>query len=231
MNTVLREEKKFLISVKEFMAKSHELEKIMISDEHNTAQGYTVRSLYFDTPFDEDFFEKSDGVEVRRKIRLRIYDPKNDFAMLELKQKQGSNQQKRSLRLSREDSERLIQGDYGVLLNYKDDFAKEMYGLMLYKCYRPKTIVEYNRKAFIAKENKIRVTFDSHVVSTESSFDLFSSQLNMSPVMDSYDVIMEVKFNGFLLSYIKEMINSIDKSELSVSKYCLARHNAYCTHI
>ena len=83
----------------------------------------------------------------------------------------------------------------------------------------------------IAKENKIRITFDNQIVATESSFDLFDPNLNMNPVLDPYDVVMEVKFNGFLLGYIRELINSINRSELSVSKYVLARQNAYQTHI
>ena len=99
------------------------------------------------------------------------------------------------------------------------------------RVYRPKTIVQYNRKAFIAKENRIRLTFDHNIVSTESSFDLFSESLNMSPVLDPYEVVLEVKFNGFLLSYIRGLINNVDKSELSVSKYVLARQNAYQTHL
>ena len=86
-------------------------------------------------------------------------------------------------------------------------------------------------KAFIAKENKIRITFDNQIVATESSFDLFDPNLNMNPVLDPYDVVLEVKFNGFLLGYITELINCPDKSELSVSKYVLARQNAYQTHI
>ena len=106
-----------------------------------------------------------------------------------------------------------------------------MYALMTCRCYRPKTIVQYRRKAFIAKENNIRVTFDSELVSTESSFDLFSEKLNMNYVMDPYDVVMEVKFNGFLLEYIKQLLNDIDKSELSVSKYSLARQNGYGAHL
>ena len=231
MNTVLREEKKFLVSIEEFIRKSHYLEQLLMQDPHNGTHGYRIRSLYFDTPFDEDYFEKVNGIECRRKIRLRIYDPTADFAMLEMKQKQGQNQKKRSLRVTRAEAEDLIQGNYSTLLSYEEPFAAEVYGLMQRKCYRPKTIVEYKRKAFIAKENKIRITFDNQIVSTESSFALFEPKLNMNPVLDPYDVVMEVKFNGFLLSYIKEMINSIDKSELSVSKYCLARHNAYQTHI
>ena len=60
---------------------------------------------------------------------------------------------------------------------------------------------------------------------------MFSHHLNMNPVLDKYDVVMEVKFNGFLLEYIRQMLNSIDKSELSVSKYCLARQQGYQTRI
>lgn len=231
MDTVLREEKKFLISIEEFVKKSHILQQFMMQDEHNGTHGYLIRSLYFDTPFDDDYFEKTAGIECRRKIRLRIYDTDNNFAMLEMKQKQGACQRKRSLKISRDEAERMIRGEYSILLSYEEPFAAEIYGLMQKKCYRPKTIVEYRRKAFIAKENKIRITFDNQIVSTESHFDLFSKKLNMNPVLDPYDVILEVKYNGFLLSYIKEMINSIDKSELSVSKYCLARQNAYQTHI
>lgn len=231
MNKVLREEKKFLISVDEFISLSHKLEQIMISDSHNGTHGYMIRSLYFDTIYDNDYFEKAAGVELRRKIRLRCYDPNTDYAMLEMKQKQGANQLKRSLKVSKEDAIELTKGNYLPLLNYKEPFAAECYALMHAKCYKPKTIVEYNRKAFIAKENKIRITFDNNIVSTESSFDLFDPHLNMNPVLDKYDVVLEVKFNGFLLSYIRRLINAANRSELSVSKYVLARQNGYQTRL
>lgn len=45
----------------------------------------------------------------------------------------------------------------------------------------------------------------------------------MNPVLDPYCVVLEVKYNGFLLDYLRELINSVDRSELSVSKYVLAR--------
>lgn len=231
MNKVFREEKKFLISIDEFIKKSHMLSQVMVEDPHNGVHGYIIRSLYFDTMYDGDYFEKLAGVETRRKIRIRIYDPNADFAMLEMKQKQGANQLKRSLRLSRNDAVALTKGDYSPLLSYSEPFAAECYAMMTCRCYRPKTIVQYNRKAFIAKENKIRVTFDNKIAATESCFDLFSSKLNMNPVLDPFDVVLEVKFNGFLLDYIRRMINSIDRSELSVSKYVLALQNSYQTKI
>lgn len=203
----------------------------MMQDSHNGTHGYMIRSLYFDTPYDTDYFEKQAGIELRRKIRLRCYNPNQDFAMLEMKQKQGARQLKRSLRISREDAQTLIDGDYSPLLKYNNPFAAEVYGMMVTRAYIPRTIVQYNRKAFIAKGNRIRVTFDNRIVSTESCFDLFSEKLNMNPVLDPYDVVLEVKFNGFILNYIQSLINCIDKSELSVSKYILARHNAYQTHL
>ncbi len=42
-------------------------------------------------------------------------------------------------------------------------------------------------------------------------------------MLDGFNGVLEVKYNGFLLSYIKDLVSSANRSELSVSKYCLAR--------
>ena len=223
MNEVFRQEKKYFLTMTDFIQMSGTLERVMLQDEHNGALGYRIRSLYFDTPDDGDYTDKVDGLELRRKIRLRNYDPSADFAMLEMKQKQGEAQKKRSLRVSREDAIRLTKGDYSPLLRYEEPFAAECYGLMNMRCYRPKTVVEYRRKAYVAKENKIRVTFDSGIIATETRFDIFSDELEMAPVLDPYNLVLEVKYNGFMLSYVKNLIDLSDRSALSVSKYCLAR--------
>lgn len=231
MKDVLREEKKFLLNTAEASRQSMLLEGAMIQDKYNGPTGYMVRSLYFDTVYDSDYFEKEAGTETRRKVRLRIYSTDDDKAYLELKQKQGAYQHKRSLTMSREDAESLIHGNYEVLLNYKEPVAAEMYVFMKTRCYVPKAIVQYYRKAFKAKENRIRITFDSHIEATESCFDLFSPTLNMNPVMDRGVTILEVKYNGFLLTYIKDLLNSVEKSELSVSKYVLARQHGCRTRL
>ncbi len=223
MNEVLRQEKKYLVMVADGKRICHRLASVMISDPHNGAAGYRVRSLYFDTLGDKDFEDKVDGLELRRKIRLRCYNPDDDFAMLEMKQKEGPYQKKRSLRVERSDAIRLTKGDYSPLLRYAEPFAKECYGLMNWQCYRPKAVVEYKRRAFIAKENRIRITLDSEIIATEACYDIFSHQLLQYPVLDPYNAVLEVKYNGFLLSYIKALISEADRSEFSVSKYCLAR--------
>lgn len=223
MREVFRTENKYLLSLTQFKSLDNRLDKTLQQDKNNNnGEGYRVRSLYFDTPAEQDFYDKEDGIELRKKVRLRIYDPSAEFAFLELKQKEGAYQKKRSLKLSRQDAQQLMRGRYSCLLSYNDPFAAECYGLMNRLCYRPKSVVEYKRKAFIADENSTRITFDHDIIASEANLDIFSSSLMMYPVMDKYLTVMEVKYNGFLLSYIKDII-SISKSPLSVSKYALSR--------
>ena len=218
MNEVSRQEKKYAINIADGANLRSRLGAVMHADAHNGAQGYVIRSLYFDTPDDQDFTDKADGLELRRKIR-----PQSDFAMLEMKQKEGPYQRKRSLRLRREEAVRLCQGDYRPLLSHTDPFAAECYGLMHCRCYRPKAVVAYRRQAYVARENHIRITLDSQITATESSYDLFSQQLPLYTVMDPFQMVLEVKYNGFLLSYLKDLLDLVARPELSVSKYCLAR--------
>ena len=223
MRKVLRNEKKYLINYEEFIKYNSYFENILIADSHNSFFGYKVRSLYFDTLYDNDYNEKINGLYKRKKIRLRVYNPNDDFAYLEVKQKDGDYQMKRSLKMSKNDALEIIKCNYSVLLNYNDEFANECYTILTTKLYKPKAIVEYNRKAFIAKENNTRITFDSNIMANEINFNIFDDKLPLYPVFDINNVVLEVKYNGFLLSYIKDLINVINKNEISVSKYCLSR--------
>lgn len=225
MRQVSRQEHKYLLPITDSLRQLATVSQIMQADPNNGLRGYRVRSLYFDTPEDTDFYSKVDGLELRRKLRLRIYSPSAAFALLELKQKEGGFQKKRSLKLKREDAKRLIDGRYSVLLQYQNDFAAECYLLLNEQGYRPKSVVEYTRCAYFAKENDIRITFDSEIRATEAHFDLFSKNLLFSPVLDPYHVVMEVKYNGFLLSYLKELLELSNRSTISVSKYGLSRRS------
>jgi len=223
MLEVLRQEKKYLINLEQYYYLSREFGKLLMEDSHSSGDGYLVRSLYFDSLDDKDYEEKIDGVDLRKKIRLRNYGADSQSAKLEMKQKQGIMQKKRSLTLNRAQSHRLINGDYSVLLEDDSDFAGECFGIMNMQCYRPKAVVAYTRKVFVANENEIRITFDHHIKGSESNFDIFSDDLVENIIFDPSLVVMEVKFNGFLLSYIKDIINAVNASELAVSKYCLGR--------
>ena len=52
MNEVLRQEKKYAVNVLDGAALRGRLCPVMHGDAHNGPQGYSIRSLYFDTPDD-----------------------------------------------------------------------------------------------------------------------------------------------------------------------------------
>ena len=227
MLTVLRREEKYLLKLREAKQYQDRFSKVLATDNFSKKGAYCVRSLYFDTVDDKDFHDKINEQNCRRKIRLRIYSPDAKTAKLELKQKQNIYQKKRSLSISRQDAVALIGGNYSVLLKYRNAFADEVYTIMSRECYRPRNIIEYRRLAFMAKENNIRLTFDSDIRATESSYDLFAEHLPLYPVIPSDHVIFEVKYDKFMLGYIAELIGCVDRRSVSSSKYCLGRNIGY----
>ena len=127
MRKVLRQEHKYLLTYENYLVSKHYFEGVLHPDKHSGPNGYVIRSLYFDTVNNDDFYNKIDGLEIRRKIRLRIYSPKDEFAYLEMKSKQGNYQKKESLKLSKKDAYELINLNYDVLLNYEEEFAKKIH--------------------------------------------------------------------------------------------------------
>lgn len=220
---VLRQEKKFLLDLVASSQLQSRLGAVLKEDDHSSARGYLIRSLYFDTVHDRDYVEKLFGTNPRRKVRLRIYDPTADFALLECKQKDGEHQVKRSLTCNRDEARRLIAGDLRWMLDRPEPFAREMHAFISINGYRPKAVVEYRRRAFVGQENRTRITFDSEIRGTETNVNIFDERLCTHPVFDPFNVILEVKYNGFLMSYVKDQINSVEKRPLSVSKYALCR--------
>ena len=221
---VLRTEQKYRLDYMEMMKMSGLLQQVFHQDAHSGLDGYPVRSLYFDTPDDSDFYDKLDGYEVRRKIRLRIYSPDAEWAKLELKEKQGSLQRKRSLKMNREQAMAVSRGEYEVLLERGTDFSKELYGRMKQFHYQPKCLVEYDRKAFVVEENDTRITLDSNLRATGGCLELFAKKVAWCPLDMDGTGTMEVKFNRFLLSYVKQIVSLPSYMQTSASKYVAARN-------
>ncbi|MCG4735088.1 VTC domain-containing protein, partial [Casaltella massiliensis] len=70
------------------------------------------------------------------------------------------------------------------------------YNIMTIGQYRPVVLVDYNRRAYIHNENNIRVTLDSDIKSNEFDFDMFNEDTLMTPIVDYYNAVLEVKFDG-----------------------------------
>ena len=223
IRTMQRIEKKYLIGKIEAALILGRVKALMNADPHNGETGYRIRSLYFDTVFDEDFWDRVNGLNDRRKIRLRLYPPYFDAAHLEMKEKSGQEQRKRSLKMSKKDAEILASGKTGILLGYENEFASEVYLTMTKEGYIPRGISEYNRMAFFGIANDTRITFDSYLRGTVTSTALFEEDLPASPVLPWEDFVLEVKYKNFLLGYVRDILGENCKVEQAVSKYSLSR--------
>ncbi len=223
MIEVERRELKYRIGTQELYVLKDRLAAVLRPDPHNGGSGYAVRSLYFDSLSDSDFEDKTDGYDCRQKIRMRVYGGDAETIRLECKEKEGVYQRKRALLLGRGEAERMTDGEYAFLAERQEPFARWLYTFLVTRCYRPKCVVEYDRLAYIREENDIRITLDANLRATEASFDLFDPAPVLWPVCAPSEVTLEVKYSGFLFSYIRQILNTSGRTQISSSKYCRAR--------
>lgn len=196
----------------------NDLQQILKLDGHMRQGYYTVRSLYFDSINNIDLYEKISGEEKRKKIRLRIYDTAQDEAKFEIKEKNGGYQQKSSLSIAKEDAMQCIAGRYDVLFRYGTE-AKRLYAMLRLGAYRPAAMIEYERKAYMYSDFNIRVTFDKNIKSCESVFDLWDERVPFLPVLGEEFVVLEVKFDTYLLESVKRILAKYNLVNISFSKY------------
>jgi len=214
-----RHEYKFVIPYEEMLVLRSKLDDLLKIDQGGS---YKVRSLYFDSYDERDYYDKLNGEMIRKKIRLRIYDIDTDKVKLEVKGKYDYHQLKESLIINRNDALKIIDGDYSVLLSYNNDLAKRIY-LYLNEGYKPKVIIEYDRIAYITTTTT-RITFDFNIKKSNDYEKFFTNDINYLDVVDSKDVVLEIKFDRFLEPYIAKILNGYNGRYQSVSKYMMGRN-------
>lgn len=217
-----RHEYKYVIPYEEMLPLREKLDKLLDIDRDYS--GYMIRSLYFDSIEDEDYYDKLNGEMNRKKIRLRIYDPKGELIKLELKAKYDYHQLKESLIIKKADAIELINGNYDVLLNYSEDLAQRIYVILRTGYYKPKVIIEYKRIAYMGKTTT-RITFDFEIKSSNNVEDFFEKNINYMENIDKKDVVLEVKFDRLLEPYISVVLDKYISRNQSVSKYMMGRNN------
>lgn len=220
--SVYRSEQKYLIGYPEAARLKTRLGVFLHPDQNGEDGSYRVKSLYYDTPDGRDYREKLDGLEKRQKLRLRVYDEDQPTAKLELKSKNGALQHKTSLEVSRADAAILAQGIYTPLFGYDGEAAMTLYTMLTLGRYRPAAVIEYDRTAFSYREFDVRLTFDSHIRSSETNLNLYERRLPWNPVFRDA-VILEVKFNRTLPGFIQKLLQPYHLTATSFSKYCVGR--------
>ncbi len=220
-----RHELKYYITLGEYELLQRKLSLTMERDAFAKKNGgeYFIRSLYFDDRDDSAFREKLSGIDKRDKFRIRIYDMRDDVIKLECKHKSNGYIKKQSIGLSRKEYEKLISGDRLFLLNRPEPFARRMYLEFAQRALKPAVIVDYTREAFVFPMEDVRVTFDKNVRTGLRSVDMFNAGIPTYPVIDDYGMVLEIKFNRFLPTYIRSLLQLEASQRSAISKYVLCR--------
>lgn len=222
---VYRHEIKYYISKREAVELSLFLRKNMKLDSNADEFGsYWIRSLYFDTLDNRDYYEKLIGYNIRKKIRLRIYDKSTALVKLEIKNKLNNYTYKNSINISREDANKLILGDSSSLLSYKEDATNKVFGFMHRDIYRPTVIIDYEREAYLYPFENIRVTLDRNVRATYNTNDLFLEDICMIPVLNNDLLVLEIKYDHIFPIFLQRVLSNFAIQSSQISKYCLGRN-------
>lgn len=219
----LRHELKHQINRSEDLVLSQRLRKLFFHDKNAGADGtYKITSLYFDTPYDSALREKLDGVNRREKFRLRYYGADTSFIRLEKKFKVNGLCGKRSSCITVQQTERLLMGDYAFLLESGEPLLAELYSKIQGNGLRPKTIVRYDREAFLYDPGNVRITLDRNIKTGFGSTDFLNASLFMADATDLYTVL-EVKYDAFLPDLVRMAVQVPGRQAAACSKYAICR--------
>ena len=218
-----RHELKYLITPKDAHILKQRLGALIAKDENISSDGfYKVRSLYFDDYWGSAYEEKLMGVASRSKYRIRVYNDSDKTIRLERKLKQGIFVSKQAAELTRDETERIIQGDYSFLLENPQQLCREFYYECIARVMRPRVMVDYEREPYVFLPGDVRITFDQDVRATVLSYDLFDSDLPAINVLDPGQMVLEVKYTEFLPELFRKVLPQRTSQVMAVSKYILS---------
>ena len=222
MDPKYRHEWKHVLNTGDLLILRQRLRAVMESDPHAIDGKYYIRSLYFDNLDDKALREKIDGVNMREKFRIRLYNCDSSVIHLEKKSKRNGLGTKYSAVLTAEQAQKIVDGDIDWMLRSDHPLIQELYCKMRYQGMRPKTIVDYTREPFIFRPGNVRVTLDYDIRTGLGCTDFLNPDAVTIPAGDA-PILVEVKWDEFLPSIIRDLVSIPDRRVGSFSKYAQCR--------
>lgn len=182
---------------------------------------YLVRSLYFDNLSDTVLREKIDGVDRREKFRIRYYNRDISGLCLEKKSKYNGLGSKESAQLTAAQARAIVEGRTDWMMESPQPLIRELYCKMKTKGLRPKTIVDYVREPYVFRPGNVRVTLDYDIRTGSACTDFLNPGCVTIPAGDA--VILEVKWDAFLPSVIRDAVQLKGRHTAAFSKYAACR--------
>lgn len=221
-----RNEIKFIISKTMAEVLKQRLSLIMSVDtnSYNSDNSYLIRSLYFDNENSDAYYEKMDGVEYRKKYRIRIYNFDDKFIRLECKYKHNNMTSKDQILIDKELCSKIVDGKIDDIDLTKDNLLKQFALDYRLNKLEPSIIVDYNRVAFTYHVSEVRITFDSQIKSGMYNYNLFDKNATTYSVIDDNQMVLEVKFNEILPESIAIILQTVPTFRQAFSKFAACRN-------
>lgn len=216
-----RHEYKHEINTSDMMAVRHRLRAVAEPDEHAADGRYFIRSLYFDNCSDKVLHEKIDGVNHREKFRIRYYNHDISLLHLEKKSRQNGLSAKSITSLTAEEAQLIAQNRIDFMRLSDRPLVQELYCKMRSQGLFAKTIVDYTREAFVYAPGNVRVTLDYNIRTALCCTDFLNSGCVTVPI--PVECILEVKWDSFLPSVIRDAVQLTGRHSSSFSKYAACR--------
>jgi hypothetical protein len=203
--------------------------------------GYSVRSLYLDTPQLTLRQQTIDGLKNRFKLRIRFYDDNpNHPAFLEIKRRENNVIRKERAAVTRAGVELLLNGgrpDKSYLTDGSLDAASAL-DSFCQVCRQIGAIgtvfVIYLREAYVLPNgNEVRLTFDRELEfrAYQPGNALEMPPTGIKPIVDG--TIFEIKFTDRFPHWLRDMVYMFELERRPMPKYvrCVDRardSGAYC---
>lgn len=222
-----RHELKYYINLQDYFAIKSKIRHLMKTDPNGNEKGeYEIISLYFDDIFNSAYFEKIQGVNKRKKFRIRIYNFEEKTIKLEKKSKVGEITSKEVTFISRNEYEKILNNDVDFILERNPDGFIDFYRGVKKNFLRPKVLVRYTREAYLMRAGNVRITFDKNLKTGNNNLDLFDENGHFA-TYDPNQIILEIKYDSFFPSHLKNLIQNTGKLRGSSSKYIMSRKFNY----
>jgi SPX domain protein involved in polyphosphate accumulation len=216
-----RYELKFLITGREKERFIEAARPGLEADPHGRDAVYGISSLYFDSPCLQAYWEKLDGVAIRKKFRLRRYaalhgtTPTWGAAFMEIKHRRNNTVYKERVAISDSGLEAILREP--TELTRLDQHATQngtasratveaVMRAALRPGFQPASVVSYRREAWLGRvDHRLRVTFDACcracLPATRYNADIRAGHA----ILPANLFVMEIKFDHAIPTWIREI--------------------------
>ncbi|PKM60262.1 polyphosphate polymerase domain-containing protein [Acetobacterium malicum] len=218
-----RHEHKHYINYLDYLILRSKLRAVMQPDVNTNEDGeYHIRSLYFDNYRDVALQDKISGINYREKFRIRCYNKDFTFINLEKKSKINGLCAKIKAEITKPQVEAILARDTKWMATSTEPLVVELYSKMKSGQLQPKTIVDYNREAFVYRPGNVRVTIDRDIRTGLFNTELFNPDLP-TIVTGDQQMLLEVKYDNFIPEVIANLIQLDGRRQTAFSKYAASR--------